>query len=126
MTTSFTFSKQEKLCSKIIIEKVFEGKKVLHLFPFSIYYQHCMLPINIPVQVSFGVSKKTFKNAVDRNKIKRYMREAYRLNKQQVLPLEEGQQIALIVIYHAKKILSFQAIEKKWKEAIEEFIKSIE
>jgi len=124
MTTSFTFPKQEKLCSKILIEKVFEGKKVLHLFPFSIYYQHCKLPQEIPMQVAFGVSKKTFKNAVDRNKIKRVMREVYRLNREYLLGLTEGQQVALIVIYHSKKLLSFKVMEKKWKEAIKEFIKN--
>jgi ribonuclease P protein component len=123
MASSFTFSKHEKLCSTKIIEKVFQGKKVLHLFPFSIYYQFCDLPHTVPVQVAFGVSKKFFKKAVDRNKVKRLMREAFRMNKATIYQAINKQQLAIIIVYHAKKILPYKEVEKSWTDSLTELKK---
>lgn len=123
MTQRFTLSKQERLCSRKIIESVFEGKKVIHLFPFSIYYQFCSLPSPTPIQIAFAVSKKNFKRAVDRNKIKRLMREAFRLNKELLTLHTFEKQIALVSVYHAREILPYHTIEDKWKEATKHILK---
>ena len=123
MAQRFTLSKQERLCSRKIIESVFEGRKVIHLFPFSIYYQFCSLPSPVPMQIAFAVSKKNFKKAVDRNKIKRLMREAYRLNKELLTQHSYEKQIALVSVYHAREMLSFHTIVEKWNEAAAQIIK---
>jgi len=123
MAQRFTLPKQERLCSRKIIESVFEGKKVIHLFPFSIYYQFCSLPSPASIQIAFAVSKKNFKRAVDRNKVKRLMREAYRLNKELLTPHSFEKQIALVSVYHAREILPFHIIEGKWKEATKHILK---
>jgi ribonuclease P protein component len=124
MTQRFTLSKQERLCSRKIIESVFEGKKVIHLFPFSIYYQFCSLPSPTPFQIAFAVSKKNFKRAVDRNKIKRLMREAFRLNKELLTSQTFEKQIALVSVYHAREIVPYHIIEDKWKEATKQILKA--
>ena len=103
MASSFTFSKHEKLCSKRNIEKVFQGKKVLRLFYLSIYYQIFEQADKVPVKIAFGVSKKTHKKATDRNRIKRLMREAFRLNKEQIKSITKEKQLAIILVYHTKK-----------------------
>ena len=71
---------------------------------------------NVPAQVVFVVAKKRYKHAVDRNQIKRRMREAYRLHKQQFLydALTGCQkQIALSVTYIGTEILGYDVVEKK-------------
>ena len=76
-----------------------------------------LAPETSPVtQVLFSVSKRNFKLAVERNKIKRRMREAYRLNKAPLLSLSK--KYALAYIYTARKILPFKEIEAKLKVSI--------
>lgn len=68
-----------------------------------------------PVQLLVVVPKRGFKRAVDRNRIKRLMREAYRTNKQllNIYSGKEAQQLLLGIVYVGKTILSYAEIEKK-------------
>ncbi|RMD96097.1 MAG: hypothetical protein D6816_19390, partial [Bacteroidetes bacterium] len=73
-----------------------------------------------PVRVAFGVSRRNFKLAVQRNKIKRRMREAWRLHKHELyenLNAMEGQ-MALMIIYTGNEEKGFAEIEKSVKRAI--------
>lgn len=80
----YTLGKADKLKSRKIIEQLFKEGKSFSLFPFRIIY---LSSINLPenktgqLQTGFSVGTKHFKNAVDRNRIKRLMREGYRLQK---------------------------------------------
>jgi ribonuclease P protein component len=77
----YTLGKDDKLKSRKIIEQLFKEGKSFSLFPFRIIY--LLQPSNTigQLQAGFSVGTKHFKNAVDRNRIKRLMREGYRLQK---------------------------------------------
>ncbi|MBK6284708.1 MAG: ribonuclease P protein component [Draconibacterium sp.] len=110
-TTGFSFHKNERLCSKKVIDKLFiEGKSVF-VYPVKIVYLETLLPEKNKVQAAFTVGKRNFKRAVKRNLIKRRMREAYRLNKQKFYDELGEKQLAVFFIYTAKTISDYKQIE---------------
>ena len=76
-----TFGKEEKLCSKVLISSLFTKGKRFFIHPLKINWAEVQHYRGADIQVLIVVSKRNFKNAVDRNRIKRLIREAYRLNK---------------------------------------------
>lgn len=86
---SETFTKAERLCSKKLIDELFGGGSAsMAAFPLRAVYRfvehdtgHCTEE-SVPVQVLISVPKKRLRLAVDRNRMKRQVREAYRRNKQ--------------------------------------------
>ncbi|WP_319500009.1 ribonuclease P protein component [uncultured Draconibacterium sp.] len=115
---SHSFKKTERLCSKKVIDKLFaEGESFL-AFPIKVVYKVTELPQPVPVQAGFTVSKKIFKRAVKRNRIKRLMREAYRLNKQMLRVDADSQQMAVFFIFIGKELPDFAQVEKAMKKAL--------
>jgi ribonuclease P protein component len=113
------FGKKYKLCSKKIIDKLFrEGNSIYH-HPFTIIYTFEKLPIeNVLFQIVISVSKKKFKKAVDRNNIKRLIRESFRKNKYilenlSTLKLNKNKQLALFLNYSFNKKLKYKDINQK-------------
>jgi len=115
-----TFHKTEKLKSKTLIEALFQKGKRLKSFPVQLVYLPIDHQADILVQAGFSVPKKRFKRAVDRNKLKRLMREAYRLNKQFPVNNKEisTNKHVFMFIYMSNKIASYQTIEKAIKELL--------
>ena len=83
------FGKQEKLKSRKLIEELFDRGKSINVFPVRILYIFSNLEADEKslLQVGVSVSKRNFKRAVDRNRVKRLLREAYRLQKKELLEL---------------------------------------
>ncbi|MDX9881524.1 MAG: ribonuclease P protein component [Prolixibacteraceae bacterium] len=116
----FTLKKEERLCSRIIIEKLFsEGESFLS-YPMKVVMLKTPLDSSFPVQSSFSVSKRNFKKAVWRNLIKRRMREAFRLNKNDLYEIlkTENIQLAIMFVFIGKEIPDYREIEKGMRNAI--------
>ena len=127
MSGTFSYSKFEKLKSRKQIELLFVKGKSISAFPVKVFY----LPVDHtpvhPVQVGVGVSARNFKKAVDRNTIKRRMREAYRLHK---LPLHEhlvAQQksVAVFILWIDKQMPTTAALQELMPAVIEKLIKQL-
>ena len=112
----YTFKKEERLCNKRLIDGLFHNGSSFLCYPFKASWQFIDEPLKFPAQIVFSVSKKRYKRAVDRNLIKRRMREAYRLHKQRhlydVLNSAE-KKIVLSLGYIGKEIAPFDFTEKK-------------
>lgn len=114
MAKKFTINKDERLKSRKSIEQLFkEGKKII-LSPYRVLYT-----INSSDEPSLlfgtGVSAKNFKKAVDRNRIKRLIREAYRLQKNPLQEKIESKNIQLNVffLYTAKELPEYDKVHKQ-------------
>lgn len=110
-----TLSKQERLHSKKQIEILFARGDSFFKYPFKVVFTKEQTEKTLPVQLLVSVSKRNFKNAVDRNKIKRLIREAYRKNKHILYnkPVDPISVLFLGLIYTPKTILEYKEIEKK-------------
>ena len=124
-----TFKKEERLCSKKLLDKLFHNGSSFLVYPFRIVSLPETLTFDVRAQVVIAVSKRKFKRAVDRNLIKRRVREAYRLNKAELLyPFlsEKNFQLIFSIHYIGKDIPEYQFIEKKLKQAIKKLTESYE
>jgi ribonuclease P protein component len=121
-TSDFSFHKTERLCSKKIIEKLFAEGKSVFVYPVKIVYLETPLPAKINVQAAFTVGKRNFKRAVKRNLLKRRMREAYRLNKQQLYDAVGEKQVAVFFIFTGKEISEYKQIEAAVKKGMKKLI----
>ncbi|MEO6136957.1 MAG: ribonuclease P protein component [Ginsengibacter sp.] len=126
MTHLFTLKAHERLKSRKVIQQLFkEGQSFSH-FPFRIIF----LEVNdqtSQLRTGFSVSKRHFKKAVDRNKIKRLMRESYRLQKNNLKDLIEKNQtgLAVFIIYTIDALPTYKDIFEKMGTALERLQKKV-
>src|SRR3569832_293963 len=98
-----TFSKDERLCNQSIIDRLIKKGNSFNSFPFKIIWLE-LQESTVPVKIVISVPKRKFKKAVDRNRIKRLIREAYRKNKHKLIERLEDKKIAMLLIYTSKTI----------------------
>jgi len=112
---SFSLKKHEILRSKKYIKELFDNGSSFFIYPFKVYYlTNESQEMN---SVLFSVPKKHLKHAVDRNLVRRRMKEAYRLNKSIIIAGTESQiSLSLTLIYIAESVLSYNDIESKLKQ----------
>ncbi|WP_307758498.1 ribonuclease P protein component [uncultured Mediterranea sp.] len=112
--------KPERLSRKKIIEKMFAGgSRSFSIFPLRVVW----LPVeelDVPASLLVSVSKRRFKRAVKRNRVKRQIREAYRLNKQPLLETLAANNLylALAFIYLSDELVDSALIAEKVKIAL--------
>jgi len=110
-----TFPGPEKLRKRSLISKLFKDGSSFTLYPFRATWIDNPTDETTPVQVLISVPKYNFPNAVHRNRIRRLIRESYRLNKQIAgNPMADGNQGLLLHIhYTSKEILPFRIVQEK-------------
>ena len=120
----FAFPKEEHLCRKKLIEELF-GKQgsSFGVYPLRIVWIRSAAPTATPPQVLVSVSKRSFKRAVDRNRLKRLIREAYRLNKYRLMEQPGGHVVALLgIIFTGKEKCELALVEKKLISALQRLL----
>ena len=114
-TPTFTFKKKERLKSLKTIERLFKEGQSFKAYPLRlVFLKNNVLKSNAPVQFTVSVPKRNFKSAVARNRIKRKVREAWRLNKNWLYRKmkDTEEQFAFMVIYTGREDLPYKDIEK--------------
>jgi len=127
MGKTFSYSRKEKLKSRKLIEQVFRDGKSFTVSSIKIFYLQPHAPLNFPVKVGVGVSSRNFKKAVERNRIKRLLREAYRTEKlllHQYLK-EHNRQIIIFLLYTDKLLPDYVALKTKMRLLFEQLIKRL-
>lgn len=115
-----TLHKPERLNKKKVIEKMFAGgSRSFSVFPLRVVY----LPVEdpgVPASILISVSKRRFRHAVKRNRVKRWIREAYRVNKHELLGVLEERQcrLAIAFIYLSDQLVNYSLIEARIKTAL--------
>lgn len=120
MTQSFTYNKTEKLKSRKQLDIVFKNGKSFLVFPLKVFVVFEDVSQENLIQCGVGVSKKNFPKAVDRNRIKRILRENYRLNKGVLHSAITTKKLSFFVLYIDKIMLDkSNLLEDKMKKVIE-------
>lgn len=122
----YTFKKEERLKKRKDIEQLFSKGKSFQVYPLR--WVWAAVPKekagNYPIQMAVSVSKKRFKLAVDRNRVKRLMKEAWRLNKHTLYAqLKTEEHYSLMLIYTSKEEQSLAQLEKHIQKGIKLFLK---
>jgi len=110
-----TFKKEERLCSKKTIELLFSQGKGFYEYPFRVIWMNIELTTSYPAQILISVSKKSMPHAVDRNLLKRRIREAFRKNKHSWYEFLDTAHLQCVfaLVYTSKDILDYKDIEAK-------------
>ncbi|WP_046743434.1 ribonuclease P protein component [Kordia zhangzhouensis] len=122
---NYRFPKEEKLKSRKCIEQLFKEGNSVSKFPLKLIYVQVELPEKVPMQVGVSVTKRRFKKAVTRNRIKRLMREAYRLHKNDVFNTISTS-YACMFLYIGKQEPTFEEIEASMVKLLQKFIVKVQ
>jgi ribonuclease P protein component len=117
----FTLSSQERLKSRKQIDLLFNSGKYFNISPLRVIYDTAKGDLPQALQFGVGVSARNFKKAVERNRVKRLIREAWRLQK---LPLQQqlgnkGLALKLFVIYTGRELPDQKLVLEKMGLAIQ-------
>jgi ribonuclease P protein component len=127
MANQFSYGKEEKLKGRKLLEGLFSGGKSFTIFPLKVFYLVPKEPLDFYVKVGVGASSRNFKKAVDRNRVKRLLREAYRTEK---LPLhlflqENNRQVAVFILYIDKTLPEYKTVKAKMPVVLQRLIKQL-
>ena len=115
---ALTLKKEERISSRTLIEKLFDGgnSRSMTAYPVRIVYLIESQPQEAAVKILVSAPKRNLKRAIDRNRVKRQMREAYRKNKHIVLERIDhtsNTTLALAFIWLEKELCSSSDVEEK-------------
>jgi ribonuclease P protein component len=123
-----SLGKANKLCSAKIIDEVFESGTQVKSFPFVLKLKETTLPEDVRFQIVFSAPKRIFRKAVQRNRIKRLCKEAFR-SKRSILDTylkEQNKQLALFLVYTSKEEMPLPLLSRKTEKLISKIISQLE
>lgn len=125
MQKLFSFNQKEKLKSKKLLQQVFSTGKSFNVYPLKIIY--CIVnedECDGMIKIGVGTSTKNFKRATKRNRIKRLLRENYRLQKTELLQAlhHSEKKIAVFFLYLDKEMPEYGILQTKMKVALEKLV----
>lgn len=120
---TYNFPKEERLYKKKLIQELFENGSSFYLYPFKVLW--LAKPELESHQMLASVSKRKFKKAVTRNLLKRWIKEAYRLNKNQNDFSGSTPSVLIAYIYTGKEVHDYRLIESKLKKSISRLSKEL-
>jgi len=127
MSATHSFNKKEKLKSRKLLDQLFTKGKSVSVFPVKVFYLPLASEADEPVQAGVGVSGRNFSKATDRNRIKRLLREAYRLNKSilhEALTADQ-KKIAVFILYLGKEKPELTALNEAMPLVLNKLITAI-
>lgn len=126
ITPKFTLKNKERLKGMKVIQRLFKEGKSFSQFPLRVIYLETECR-DAALQAGFTVSTRHFKHAVDRNRIKRLMRESYRLQKNPLADklIKSQRQLAVFFIFTAAELPKYEEIFEKVGNALERIVCSI-
>ncbi len=109
------------------MQQVFSEGKSFSVFPLKVFYMEIKDNQDFAIKTGVGASSRSFKKAVHRNRIKRLLRESYRLNKHLLHSSVQGgqQQVAIFILYIDKVLPNLQVINEKMPMALNKLIKRL-
>jgi len=115
----YTLGKEERVKSRKLIDLLFTSGHSFLIFPIRVHY--LFLPGQQSVKAGFTASTRNFKKAVDRNRVKRLMREAYRLQLGEIKEtvLKKQKHLLLFFVYTGKEFADFVVVKEKIKAALQ-------
>jgi ribonuclease P protein component len=120
-----TLGKAYKLCHQRVIESLYENDAQKNKqYPFAIQFKIIELSSNTPFQIVLSAPKRRFRDANQRNRIKRLMRECVRLQKHDLenYLIQNNKQLALFMVYIDQQEQSIEFLEKKTKQLFSKII----
>jgi len=120
----FTLGKQERLKSRKLIGRLYEEGKSVKAFPLRMMYLQTTHTSNYPAQAGVSVAKRNFKKAPDRNRLKRLMRETYRLQKAIVYDNLDTPHIFMIS-YIGREEMPYEELFSKMNKLLTLFVEEV-
>jgi ribonuclease P protein component len=119
-----TFRKHERLCARTTIQRLLREGRAVNEAPLRLIGMIAPNPTPAPAQVAFAVPRRHLPRAVDRNRVRRMLREAYRLNKHRWYGrLEEaGAQCAWLVVFQGRTVPPYAVLQGKITRAIDRWL----
>jgi ribonuclease P protein component len=115
----FTYNKNQKVKSRKELDHLFKNGKSFLVFPLKVYYFFSEVVDENKVKCGVGVSKKHYAKAIDRNRIKRLLREGFRLNKISLQETIQAKQLSFFILFIDKEMpMSYVNIEDKMKQVM--------